>query len=290
MVGGEDDIRACARHLGSFADEQLELDRSVFDFRRMFVSNPKIAGLPVGELCLAERYGAVATRVRRGDQDLLADEATVLELGDRVRVVAPRERMPEVTALFGDSFKALSEIDVISFALGIGLGLLVGAIPIPLPTGTTFKLGFAGGPLLVGLALGLRDRTGPLVWNLPYNANLTLRQLGLVLFLAGVGLRSGYAFVSTLRGGGGLSLLLAGAGVTTTVTVATLWVGHRVLKIPMGVLTGMLAGIQTQPAVLAFANEQTRHDLPGVGYATVYPVTTIAKIVLAQVLLALLRP
>jgi putative transport protein len=127
-----------------------------------------------------------------------------------------------------------------------------------------------------------------MLWTLPHNANHTVRQLGLILFLAGIGTRAGAAFWDTLRQGHGLSLLLSGALVTLLVGVATLWIGVRVLRTPMSLLTGMLAGIQTQPAVLAFAQEQAADDLPSVGYAQVYPIAILVKIVLAQVLLALL--
>jgi putative transport protein len=160
-------------------------------------------------------------------------------------------------------------------------------IPIPLP-GATIRLGFAGGPLIVALILGALGRTGPLVWSLPYSANLTLRQIGLILFLAGIGTRSGYAFVSTLQGGGGLTLFVAGAAITILVALVTLVLGYRVLHIPMGVLIGMLAGLQTQPALLGFALEQTDNDLPNIGYSAVYPIALITKIVCAQLLLALL--
>ena len=112
--------------------------------------------------------------------------------------------------------------------------------------------------------------------------------MGLILFLAGVGTRSGYAFVSTLGQGVGLSLFLAGALITFVTALLTLWIGHKVLKIPMGLLIGILAGLQTQPALLAFAVEQSENDLPNIGYATVYPLATIAKIILVQVLLGVL--
>jgi putative transport protein len=125
-----------------------------------------------------------------------------------------------------------------------------------------------------------------MVWTLPHNANLTLRQLGLIFFLAGVGTRAGGAFFETVRQAQGLGLLAAGALVTSSVAVVTLGIGYRRLGLPMGVLTGLLAGVQTQPAVLAFAQEQSRDDLPGVGYASVYPVAMVVKIVLAQMLLA----
>lgn len=288
LVGSSDDLREAAAALGEPSEVHLEFDRSRLDVRRIFVSEPAAAGKPLRELRLLERYGALITRVRRGDTDLLPNGAMRLELGDRVRVITARERMEEVGRFFGDSYRALSEIDVMTFGLGIALGLLVGLIPIPLPGGLTFKLGFAGGPLLVALVLSARGRTGPIVWQLPYSANLTLRQIGLILFLAGIGTRSGYAFASTLAGGGGLGIFLGGVAVTCLSALLTLVLGHRLLRVPMSLLIGMVAGQQTQPAVLGFANEQTGNDLPNIGYATVFPLATIVKILLAQLLLGLL--
>ncbi|KYF91998.1 transporter, partial [Sorangium cellulosum] len=288
VIGGEDDVRAAALLLGEATAEHLEFDRSLIDYRRMFVSRPGVTERPLRELRLPERFGAIVTRVRRGDVDFLPDDQTELELGDRVRVVAPRERMDEVARYLGDSFKALSEIDIITFSLGIALGLLLGSAPIPLPGGAPLKLGFAGGPLVAGLVLGRVGRTGPLVWTLPYSANLTLRQLGVVMFLAGVGTRSGYSFAHTLQQGGAAALIGSGAVITAVVAFGTLLVGYRLLRIPMGTLTGMLAGIQTQPAVLAFSLEQARSDAPNTGYASVYPVATLVKIVAAQLLVRLL--
>jgi putative transport protein len=287
VVGPASEAGRALAALGEPAGEELPLDRSELDARRMFVSASQPIGQRIADLRLPERLGAIVTRVRRGDVDRLARPDTVLEPGDRVRVVAPRRRMHEVTRFFGDSYRNLSEIDVSAFSLGLVAGLLVGLIPVPLPGGGTFRLGMAGGPLVVGLLLGAIERTGPITWQLPYNANLTLRQLGAVLFLAGVGVRSGYAFVETLRSGDGLPMLLTGAAVTTLAALLAVWIGHAILHAPVDVVCGILAGMQTQPAVLAFAVEQSRDDLPNTGYASVYPVATIMKIVLAQVLLLL---
>ncbi|HEX5167306.1 MAG TPA: hypothetical protein VFV93_18000, partial [Thermomicrobiales bacterium] len=171
--------------------------------------------------------------------------------------------------------------------LGLAAGLLLGIVAFPLPGNLTLKLGLAGGPLIVALVLGTLERTGPFVWGIPYSANLTIRQLGLILFLAGVGTRSGRAFVETAFSRDGLLLLLTGAAVTTTVAVLTLWIGYRLLRVPMGLLIGILAGIQTQPAVLGFALEEAGDELPNIGYAIVYPVATIGKILLAQLLLSI---
>lgn len=288
IVGRREELERVTAALGEASREQIDLDRRQLDYRRIFVSNPKLAGQRLRDLNLPQQFGAVVTRLRRGDIEFLPHGDTVLELGDRIRVLTHRDRMETVSAFFGDSYRAVSEIDVLTFGLGVALGLLIGLAPIPLPGGVIIRLGLAGGPLMVAMILGTLGRTGPLVWSLPYSANLTLRQVGLILFLAGVGTRAGYAFVNTLTEGSGMTIFMAGALITCAAALTTLAVGHRLLKIPMSLLIGMLAGLQTQPAVLGFALEQTRNDLPNIGYATVYPIATIGKIILAQVLLALL--
>ncbi|ACZ40562.1 aspartate:alanine exchanger family transporter [Sphaerobacter thermophilus] len=287
-VGTEEELERVTAALGETSNEQLDLARHELDFRRIFVSNPKVVGHRLRDLNLPQQFGAVITRVRRGDVDFLPSGDTVLEPGDRVRVVTARSNMDAVSRFLGDSYRALSEIDILTFGLGLALGLLLGLVPIPLPGGLSFTLGLAGGPLIVALVLGSLERTGPLVWSLPYSANLTIRQMGLIFFLAGVGTRAGHPFVTTIVERSGLLLFAAGVVVTTTTAFLALWVGYRLLRIPMGVLIGMVAGIHTQPAVLGFALEQTDNELPNVGYAAVYPIATVAKIVLAQVLLMVL--
>ncbi|RNC73301.1 MAG: transporter [Desulfuromonadales bacterium] len=287
-VGSEPELQRVAAFLGELSEEEITADRSEFDYRRIFVSNPRVAGRRLGSLELYERFGATVTRVRRGDDDFLPHNDMVLELGDRVRVVTHRDRMAEVTAFFGDSYRAVSEVDILTFSLGLALGLLLGIVPFPLPGGVTLKLGFAGGPLIVALILGTIGRSGGMVWSLPYSANMTLRQIGLVLFLAGIGTRAGYGFVTTLAKGGGLAIFAAGAVITCASALAALWVGYKIFKVPMGILIGMVAGLQTQPAVLGYALEQTGNDLPNIGYASVYPVATIGKILIVQVLLSML--
>lgn len=289
VVGAQEELDRVTEFLGEESAEHLELDRSELDYRRIIVSNPKVVGHQLRDLNLSQQYGAVVTRVRRGDVEFLPHGDTVLELGDRIRVLTSRNNLDAVSSFFGDSYRAISEIDILSFSLGLAIGLLVGLIPFPLPGGSTLQLGFAGGPLIVALILGNVERSGPIVWTLPYNANLTLRQFGLVLFLAGVGTRSGWAFVTTFSQSGGWAIFLAGAVITCVTAFLTLAIGYRLLKIPFSMLTGILSGQHTQPAALGFALEQTHNELPNLGYATVYPLATIAKIVLAQVLLSLLR-
>ena len=288
VVGPRAEVESVVSELGRKALDEIELDRHQLDFRRFVVSSRRVAGRQIGELRLGDRFGASATRVRRGDIDLVADPEMHLELGDRIRIVAAPARMKEVAAFFGDSYRALGEMDVLTFSVGIAAGLALGAISIPIPGGH-FSLGSAGGPLIVGLVLGARGRTGPFVWQPPYTVNLTLRQLGVVLFLAGIGLRSGPAFSSAIAQPAALLAIATGAAATTAALGVLLVGGRRLLRLPAATLVGVLAGMQTQPAVLAYASEQLddEHELTR-GYASVYPLAMIAKIAIAQILISLL--
>lgn len=287
-VGTPEELDAVAKVLGEISPQLADVDSSEVDMRQIFVSDPKVAGLRLRDLQLPQRFGAVVSRVRRGDTDLLPRADLVLELGDRVRVIVRRESEHAVARYFGDSYKAVSEIDITSLGFGLVVGIALGLVPIPFPGGMTIKLGLAGGPLLVALVLGTLARTGRFVWTLPYSANLLFRQFGLILFLAGVGTKSGYDLVHTLASASGLVMLVVSALLTAATGFFALWIGYRWLKIPMGMLTGIVAAIQTQPATLGFALDQTHNELPNVGYATTYPLSMIIKIVAAQVLLTLL--
>jgi putative transport protein len=285
IVGTEDELDLVSPFFGELSGEHIERDKSELEMRRIFVSNQDALGKKLKNLKIGQRFGAVVTRVRRGDMDMVVRDEVLLEPGDRVRVVCPRNRMAAVSAFFGDSYRAVSEVDILTFSLGLALGLLVGILPIPLPGGLTLRIGFAGGPLLAGLVLGAVERTGPLVWSIPYGANMTLRQTGIILFLAGIGTRAGYAFVSTFSQSGGMSIFLAGAAITFTTSMLTLAIGYKILKIPFAILTGMAAGLHTQPSALGFALEQAGNDLPNIGYSAVFPTATILKIILAQILI-----
>lgn len=286
LVADEEEIERIALLIGKNMPFRLSSDRSEYDTRRIFVSNPDIAGERLSTLNLNERFAAIITRVRRGDIDLLANSKLVLELGDRVRFVARRQDIPKISKLFGDSYDALSRINLLSFGLGMALGLLLGMITFQLPGDASFKLGFAGGPIIVALILGALRRTGPIVWTLPYSANLTLRQIALILLLAGVGVNSGHTFVDTVAQGGGGIIFLAGTIISFITAIATLFIGYKLLKIPFSFLTGMVA---SQPAVLDFALEKAGNKLPNIGFTLMLPVSLITKIVYVQFLFALLR-
>lgn len=286
VVGDEDSMQLAEQIFGEPADLHLEEDQSEIDFRRVFVSSRAVVGSRIRDLELGRRFHGAITRLRRGDVDLVPAPDMRLDFGDRVRVVAHRARMAEITQFFGDSIRGTAELDYGSVGIGIVLGVLVGMIPFPLPTGGHFALGIAGGTLLVALVLGYFERTGPVTWSMPMSANLTLREIGLILFLATVGTRAGYLFVDTIRNEG-IVLLLGGAAITVTATLVALLVGYKLLRLPFDEVTGIVAGIHTQPAVLAFAAEQFESERPNVGYASVYPLATVLKIVIAQLLVTL---
>jgi putative transport protein len=286
-VGTSEALERARIIFGERAEEYLPREFDFIDYRRIFVSNAKVAGKRIHELNLEKDFGATITRLRRGDVDFVPAPDTILELGDRIRVVTREDNFGRVTALFGDSMKGISETDFLSISLGVVIGVLIGMIPLPLPNGMTFKLGYAGGPLITALFLGKLERTGRIVWNIPFNASLVMRQIGLVFFLAGIGTKAGYGFGSTFQSGG-WTLIAAGATITTFMTVVTIVVGYKYLKLPMSAVMGMVSGMQTQPACLAYANQQSQNDLPNVWYATVYPASVIAKIILAQILASML--
>jgi putative transport protein len=282
-VGDDEALERAEQIFGHRVDDHIEQDRTELDFRRVFVSRQEIAGKRIRELDLENAMGATVTRLRRGDVDFVPTRDTRLELGDRVRVLTRRENFSAISQFFGDSIRGTAETDFGSVALGMVLGVLVGLIPIPLPGGT-LRLGFAGGPLLVALIVGKLERTGRITWIMPLHSNLTLRQIGLVFFLGGIGIRAGYSFAQTLRQNG-LAMLLAGAVVTLVVALSSLVVGHTLLKLPFAPLMGLVSGIQTQPACLAYATREANSDGPNATYAAVYPVALIGKIILAQLLI-----
>lgn len=285
VIGDPDVVDRFVEWAGHRSERHLALDRKKLDFRRVSVSKRELAGARLREVDLEGRFGAMATRVRRGDADLVVDREFVLRLGDRLRVVGPIERMGDVAEALGDSDRGLGEVDALGFATGLAIGLLLAQLTIPLPGGGEIELGVGGGPLIAALVLGTLSRTGPFTWQIPHAANLTIRQLGVSLFLGGVGIRSGATFADAAGTRVGLQLAVAGVIVTAiTALLASMMV--RVLRRDPVDGAGMIAGIQTQPAVLAFAAERADGDERiDTGYALVFPLAMILKLVIVQLLI-----
>lgn len=288
LVGTSTNLKKVQNYFGDEVNIDLSTDRTVLDFRRIFVSSKKVVGLSLRDLDLHRKYKATITRLKRGDSEIVPTMDTVLQSGDRIRVVASREEMDNVSKFFGDSFQSLSEIDYISISIGIALGLILGEISIPLPGGGSFKLGAAGGPLLVSLVLGYLERTGNIIWGMSYNSNLTVRQLGVVLFLAGIGLKAGYSFGDNLAKYG-IILLSLGLCITLFNTLLMILIGTYLLKIPYSLLMGIISGIQTQPACIAYVNGEVKNSVPNYGYSLVFPIAMITKILLVQILFSLMK-
>jgi putative transport protein len=285
LVGTSEELDQAEKVLGRESDISLSHDRKEYDVVRIFVSNPDVVGKELSSLNLQEKYNALITRIRRGDVEMLAKSDTILELGDRIRFVARRRDIKDIQRLFGDSYQAASRIDLFSFGIGIALGLLLGMIEFHLPGGLIFKLGAAGGPLVVGLILGTLRRTGPIVWTMPFGSNTTLNQLGLTLLLAVIGVSSGTTLLTSIGEGGWFDIFIVGTVLSIVSTILALWIGYKLVRIPYSLLLGF---VSNQPAILEFATHITGNRVPSIGYAFMFPISLILKILFAQLLFVLL--
>ena len=287
MVGDPASIKEAAPLVGEVLDHNLEDDRSDLAFERIVVSNPDVAGRSVSELNVTKRFGAVITRVRRGDLDLLARDDLDLQLGDHVAVVVPTDELDDIAEWLGDSERRVAEVDGMAFGIGLVLGLLLGIVSFPLPGGQGFQLGAAAGPLIVGMLLGALRRTGPLVWTLPAAANLTIRQIGLMLFLAALGLNAGPQFASLLGSPEGWrAALLAAVMVVVCCVIQAL--GAKFIGLSSARAAGGIAGFLGQPAVLQAADARVTDERIEAAYATLFAFAIIVKILLLPIITSFL--
>lgn len=285
IVGPSDQVLQVVTELGHHSSHSLLRDRNYLDFRRITLSDPKHAGKTIAELNLGDRFGATISRVRRGDVDMVGTPDLVLQLGDRARVVAPISRIHEISKYLGDSSRGLGDINPIALGLGMCLGILLGAIPLPNPMGGTFNIGAAAGTLIIGLFMGKIGRIGNVVTALPYTACMVLSEFGLLVFLAQAGLNAGLKISTAFEGGDWWKMLVVGAVVTMIAGLGLYAMMRWIVKMGGTRLAGMLGGMQTQPAVLAYCNDRTGMDpRVALGYAMAYPVAMVVKIFLAKML------
>ena len=253
--------------------------------RRIIITKPEINGKTIGQLKLRNLYGINVTRVNRAGLDLIGEPDLQLQLGDRLTVVGSESSVAKIESFLGNSLKRLHEPNLISIFIGIALGMLLGSIPFMLPgIPQPVKLGLAGGPLIVSILI---SKFGPRYKMITYttmSANLMLREIGISLFLACVGLEAGEAFIETIVNGG---YMWVGYGLIITVVPLLIvgTVGRFVFKINYFTLMGVLSGSMTNPPALSFANTAAGNDSPAVNYATVYPLTMFLRVVTAQVLI-----
>lgn len=257
--------------------------------RRLLVTQGAVLGKSLAELSVLAQHNVVATRVTRQGLEFTATPGFRLQFGDILMVVGESPAIDAVATVVGNSPKALEHPHPIPFFLGIALGVIAGSIPLLVPgLPAPVKLGLAGGPLVVAILLSRAANTGSLVWHLPPSANLALREIGITLFLAAVGMKSGEKFVEILLHGGGLVWLGWGALVTAVPLVLVGLVARAWKKLNYTELCGLLAGSMTDPPALAFAQQTTASDAPAVAYASVYPLVMLLRVFCAQLLVFLL--
>jgi len=273
--------------LGDAAHGRLFKDRSDLDYIRVFASRPAVVGRPLGDLDLPGDRAAIVAQVRRGDADIMPRPDLVLEFGDRVGLLAHRGDFAAMRKYFGDSIKGTAEFSYISIGLGMALGFLIGAIQIPLPGIGKIAVGLSG-VLIMALILGNLRRTGGMNWTIPLSANLVLRNLGLTLFLAQVGMASGPKFAATVADTG-FQMLGLGVIVLLALVLPILILGLFVFRMPYDEVAGIVAGACGNPAILAYANKLAPTDRPDLGYAMIFPGMTIVKILFVDIVPALIR-
>ena len=241
VVGPRAVLDDVAERLGHVSSHDIVEDRHDLDFRRVTLSNKPLVGHTVGELDLDAKFGATVSRVRRGDVDLVAHDTFVLAMGDRLRVIAPRDRMAEVGKYLGDSDRGMSDINVGGLALGLAAGIAIGLIHVPTPGGG-FTIGAAAGTLVVGLVFGRLGRVGPVITSMSHGAAHALSALGMVTFLAYAGVSAGRTITEALASGAGWRVLVLGL-VLTASSAALLVLGvHLLRKMSWLETAGALAG------------------------------------------------
>lgn len=258
-----------------------------FKSRKIIVTNPKLNGVSLAKLNLRSNFQVNLTRVNRAGIDLVAAPDLRLQLGDIVTVVGMDSAVGSVKRILGDSRKRLDHPNLIPIFIGIALGCTLGSLPIFIPgMSQPVKLGLAGGPLIVAILISCFGPKYKLVTYTTMSANLMIREIGISLFLACVGLEAGKAFVDTLVNNNGLMWVLYGAIITILPLLIAGIAGRFILKIPYNTLIGVMSGSCTNPPALAFANEQDKNsDKASVGYATVYPLAMFLRILTAQLLI-----
>jgi len=275
--------------IGSLVDEDLVHAPGPVVHARLVVTANGAVGELLGTLRLGERFNVTVTRVLRSEVEMNPAVGMRLHFGDVLNVVGEPTALAQAGALIGNQPQALNHTYFAPIFLGIALGVIAGMLPIALPgLPEPVRLGLAGGPLLIAILLGRIGSFGRLIWHMPEVANRSFRELGIALFLACVGLKSGPAFFDTIITATGMWWVVIGLVITLLPLLVVGWLAVRVLRMNFLPVSGLLAGAMTDPPALAFANGIVGNEGPATAYATVYPLTMILRIVLAQVLVVLL--
>ncbi len=288
LVGRPEDLHNAQLVIGQEVATSLSTRGTDLKVERVVVTNEKVLGKKIRDLHVKQRYDVVISRLNRAGVELVASSSASLQFGDILNLVGRPEAIDAVAAELGNAQQKLQQVQMLPVFIGIGLGVLLGSIPLFIPGfPAALKLGLAGGPLIMALILGRIGSIGKLYWFMPPSANLALRELGIVLFLAVVGLKSGGDFVATLTQGDGLSWIAYGIFITAIPLLTVGILARMLAKMNYLTLCGMLAGSMTDPPALAFANNLHASGAPALSYATVYPLVIFLRIITPQLLAVL---
>lgn len=282
-----------AETIKTFIGEEIDMERkqwirmeSQFINRRILITKPELNGKRLGQLKLRKLYGINITRINRAGVDLVAKPGLTLQVGDRVNVVGTEPAVSNVEKVLGNSMKRLNEPNLITIFVGIALGIVLGSIPISFPgIPQPVKLGLAGGPLVVAILISRFGYHYKLITYTTQSANLMLREIGITLFLACVGISAGDGFVDTIVNNGGFAWIGYGFIITFVPLMIIGCIGRYFCKVNYFTLMGLIAGSTTDPPALAYSNATAGNDAPSVGYATVYPLTMFLRVLTAQLLI-----
>ena len=289
LVGRPEDLHNAQLVIGKEVSTSLSTRGTDLKVERVVVTNEKVLGKRIRDLHFKQRYDVVISRLNRAGIELVASSHASLQFGDILNLVGRPEAIDAVAAELGNAQQKLQQVQMLPVFIGIGLGVLLGSVPLFVPGfPVALKLGLAGGPLIMALILGRIGSIGKLYWFMPPSANLALRELGIVLFLAVVGLKSGGDFVVTLTAGDGLSWIAYGIFITAIPLLTVGILARLLMKMNYLTLCGMLAGSMTDPPALAFANNlHATSGAAALSYATVYPLVMFLRIITPQLLAVL---
>ena len=286
IVCSEEDAEAVTAFIGKEIQVDWEKQDMPMVSRRILVTKSEINGKKLGSLHFRSMYGVNVTRINRSGMDLFADPNLILQVGDRVMVVGQQDAVERVAGVLGNQLKRLDTPNIVTIFVGIFLGILLGSLPIAFPgIPTPVKLGLAGGPLVVAILIGRFGHKLKLVTYTTMSANLMLREIGIVLFLASVGIEAGAHFVETVVEGSGLLYVGYGFLITVIPLLIIGMIARFYCKVNYFTLMGLIAGSNTDPPALAYANQASGNDAPAVGYSTVYPLTMFLRILAGQMIL-----
>lgn len=286
IVCSEEDAEAITAFIGKEIQVDWEKQDMPMVSRRILVTKSEVNGKKLGSMHFRSMYGVNVTRVNRSGMDLFADPNLILQVGDRVMVVGQQDAVERVAGVLGNQLKRLDTPNIVTIFVGIFLGIVLGSLPIAFPgMPTPVKLGLAGGPLVVAILIGRFGHKLKLVTYTTMSANLMLREIGIVLFLASVGIEAGEHFVQTVVHGDGLLYVGYGFLITVIPLLIIGIVARLYYKVNHFTLMGLIAGSTTDPPALAYANQVSGNDAPSVGYSTVYPLSMFLRIIAGQMIL-----